>query len=197
MLRTSCWASLQQHTPGKPNRKLAEYNCEVGLFIGDTFRITPKLTIGYGLRWDYYASPTYDNGLMYNWNPANGDLVVAQRAISQVSPLYPSNITVVPGAVARLRTNTTSGTRLRSVQAKREDSAARRLRRVHGILGPFDRLLSGGPFGIAQTYYQDNHRGNAVAFIPDPFRPACRSQTCRAKALQLFQCRPSTAQSNV
>jgi len=35
--------------------------------------------------------------------------------------------------------------------------------------GPFDRLLSGGPFGIAQTYYQTITEGTPLLSFPNPF----------------------------
>jgi hypothetical protein len=43
-----------------------------GLFIQDNFRATTKLTINYGLRWDYFGVTGEKNGLFYTFNPANG-----------------------------------------------------------------------------------------------------------------------------
>ena len=70
------------------NRTLT--NKELGLYIMDTFKVTPRLTLDYGLRWDYYALPTYTDGLMYNFDLASGTVLVPQNKLSQVNPLYPA-----------------------------------------------------------------------------------------------------------
>ena len=55
------------------------HNKQVGFFVADTFKVTPKLTLDYGLRWDYYGIATYDDGLMYNFDLASGKVIVPQR----------------------------------------------------------------------------------------------------------------------
>jgi outer membrane receptor for monomeric catechols len=41
---------------------------EVGLYVMDTFKVNQRLTLDYGVRWDYYGSPSYEDGLQYNWD---------------------------------------------------------------------------------------------------------------------------------
>ena len=65
-------------------------NKELGLYAEDTFKLTPRLTLDYGLRWDYYAVPTFTDGLMYNFDPATGTVLVPQNKLQQVNPLYPA-----------------------------------------------------------------------------------------------------------
>ncbi len=72
---------------------------ELGLFITDTFKVTQKLTLDLGLRWDRFSSTTYDDGLMVNWDPTTGNVIVPQDAMGKISPLYPTNINVVAGEV--------------------------------------------------------------------------------------------------
>jgi Carboxypeptidase regulatory-like domain len=74
------------------NRKRTQK--ELGLFITDTYKVTPKLTLDVGLRWDRFSSTTYDDGLMYNWDPTTGDILVPQNALDKVSPFYPTNIKI-------------------------------------------------------------------------------------------------------
>jgi Carboxypeptidase regulatory-like domain len=75
-------------------------NKQVGLFVSDTFKISQKLTIDYGLRWDYYALPTFSDGLMANFDTATGNVIVAPGTLSKLNPLYPtSSIKVVEGKV--------------------------------------------------------------------------------------------------
>ncbi|MBM3738146.1 MAG: hypothetical protein FJW39_20380 [Acidobacteria bacterium] len=47
------------------NRTLQAY--EFGLFVQDTFKVNNRLSLDYGLRWDYFGAPTYEDGLMFNW----------------------------------------------------------------------------------------------------------------------------------
>ena len=47
----------------------------MGLFITDTFKVTSRLNLDYGLRWDYFTSTTFEDGLMFNWDPATGNIV--------------------------------------------------------------------------------------------------------------------------
>jgi len=70
------------------NRTLT--NKELGFYIMDTFKLTPRLTLDYGLRWDYYALPTYTDGLMYNFDLSSGAVLVPQNKLSQVNTLYPA-----------------------------------------------------------------------------------------------------------
>ena len=77
------------------NRRLSQK--ELGIFITDTFKVTPKLTLDYGLRWDRFSATTYEDGLIYNWDPKTGDLILPQKAMSKISPFYPTNINIVAG----------------------------------------------------------------------------------------------------
>ena len=43
-----------------------------GLFVQDSFRATSRLTLNYGVRWDYFGVTGEKNGLFYTFNPANG-----------------------------------------------------------------------------------------------------------------------------
>jgi len=76
-----------------------ETNKEIGLYAMDTFKVTPRLTLDYGLRWDYYALPTYTDGLMYNFDLTTGTVLVPKDKLSFVNPLYPSNIPIAAGQV--------------------------------------------------------------------------------------------------
>jgi len=43
------------------------YENGYGLYIQDTFRVTPKITVNYGLRWDYYGVVAEKNNLFANF----------------------------------------------------------------------------------------------------------------------------------
>jgi hypothetical protein len=56
----------------------AERQSTTGLYAQDVWRVTPKLTLNYGLRWDYFTPVTspYKGGLA-NFDPATGDILLA------------------------------------------------------------------------------------------------------------------------
>ncbi len=80
-----------------PNR--TSHDKQAGAFLDDSFKVTPKLTLDYGVRWDYYGIATYDDGLMYNFNLADGKVVVSQASFGKINALYPKNIPIEVGQV--------------------------------------------------------------------------------------------------
>ena len=71
-----------------------------GAYVSDTYKATPKLTLDYGLRWDYEGLATYRDGLIYNFNPATNQVIVPTGHYSQIDSWYAAAVaptTVVPG----------------------------------------------------------------------------------------------------
>jgi len=62
-----------------------------GSFLQDQFRISPKLTLNYGLRWEIKRPWTEANNLLSVFDPKTGKIVVPDAAIKQVSPLMPTS----------------------------------------------------------------------------------------------------------
>ncbi|HUM06957.1 MAG TPA: TonB-dependent receptor [Terriglobales bacterium] len=69
---------------GDSNRHTRENG--YGLYFQDSFRISPRLTLNYGLRWDYYGVVSEKNNLFTNFDPATGEL--QQVGSSGLSRLY-------------------------------------------------------------------------------------------------------------
>jgi len=60
-----------------------------GLYFQDSYRVTPRITLNYGLRWDYYAVVSEKNNLFSNFIPTSattGSLV--QVGSGELSSLY-------------------------------------------------------------------------------------------------------------
>ena len=60
------------------NGEPAERQSSLGLYLQDVWRVTPKLTLNYGLRWDKFTPVTspYKGGLA-NFDPATGNILLA------------------------------------------------------------------------------------------------------------------------
>lgn len=147
-------------------------NHELGLYFMDTFKLTPNLTLDYGLRWDYYASPTLKDGLQYNWDPATGNVIVPDSALSSVSPLYPANINIVTGDVVPSPDKSNFRPRIGVAYRLADDMV---VRGGYGVFTErtdnsyFDRVQGGGPFEIAETYFNEIVNGQPLFPFPNPF----------------------------
>ncbi|MCC7339465.1 MAG: TonB-dependent receptor [Bryobacterales bacterium] len=66
-------------------------NYDKSLFITDEYKIHPRLTLNFGVR--YEVNPPYTSGdLMYSFNPFTGNMVVPnERSIQQLYPQFVSN----------------------------------------------------------------------------------------------------------
>ncbi len=66
-----------------------------GFFLNDDFKISPRLTLQLGLRYEYETPVSHLRDTMYNFDRASGQLIVAsQEALSQVSPLFNKSIKI-------------------------------------------------------------------------------------------------------
>jgi hypothetical protein len=143
---------------------------EIGLFITDTFKVTSRLNVDYGLRWDYFTSTTYDDGLMYNWDPATGNVIVPAGVRDRVSRLYPSNINLVTGDVIPTADKTNFAPRIGAAYRFSDRTV---LRGAYGIFneffGSYARALGGGPFQISETYFNSIQNGQPLFRFPNPF----------------------------
>jgi hypothetical protein len=161
-------------------------NKQVGFFVSDTFKINQKLTIDYGLRWDYYALPTFDDGLMANFDPATGNVVVAPGTLTKLNSLYPTNsIKVVEGKVVPDVDKRNFRPRISAAYRIGDNMV---IRGGYGeyseTWGYFDRLLSIAPFQLSETY-----NGTAAQFLPtfpNPFPSSLSSATVPSQSITGF-----------
>ena len=153
-------------------------NNQYGWFFGDTYKVNSKLTIDYGIRWDYYGIPRYDDGLMYNFDPIAGKIVVEQDSLSKINPLYPKNIPVIAGQVVPNASKSNFQPRI---------SAAYRVTPNMVLRGGYNqytdswdynsRRAGANPFQLSESY-NNVIANNAAAFtFPNPFPSSLASAT--------------------
>ena len=68
--------------------KRHEYQNSDGLYIQDSFRWTPRLTVNFGLRWDYFGVAGENNNFFYRLLPANGGTLAQVGGAGGFSRLY-------------------------------------------------------------------------------------------------------------
>ena len=154
----------------------------MGLYIQDDFKFSPKLTIGLGLRWEYIQPASDKNDLIYTFNPATDGVVVpSQKALQFVSPLYPSTIPIQTAQQAGFPHNLLApdwkdfGPRVSFAYLPIQGNNLV-IRGGYGIyysqligtnIG--DGIFQGGPFGSSEQFFNEINNGVPLFQFPDPF----------------------------
>ncbi|MEZ2346611.1 carboxypeptidase regulatory-like domain-containing protein [Terriglobus sp. RCC_193] len=158
---------------------------EYGLFAQDSFKISPKLNIDYGVRWDIYGTPSAADHLMYNFDPTTGNVIVDPGGIAKVSPFYPSTITIKPGDVRALVDKSNITPRVGVAYQVTSHSVLRGGYGLYisrlGAANAFNNFLpinpqlgSTGPFSISEVY--NNNTNGCLFSFPNPY-PSCAGAT--------------------
>ena len=165
-----------------PNRY--SRNKQYGAYISDTFKVTSKLTLDYGLRWDWYGIPTYDDGLMFNFNLSDGKVVVSQDSLSKVNALYPKNIPIEVGQVVPNVPMTNIHPRF---------SAAYRLGSKTVLRGGYGeytdswgytaRRPGASPFQLSESYNNVISSAGPLFSFPNPFPSSLSSATVPSQSV--------------
>lgn len=158
----------QRNQNALTNRTSTAY--ELGVFLADTFKVSPKLTLDYGLRWETFSPANYKDGLQYNYDPATGNVIIPTIGIPFKSSLYNSNINVVAGNpytkadLWNFRPRVGVSYRLNGKTFVRGGIGS-----YTEALGNLYRLQGTGPFAVSQTYTNTFASGVPQFTFPNPF----------------------------
>lgn len=151
-------------------------------FMQDDFKVSRKLTLSYGLRYDYDSPPVDKYDAVANFDPAKGAIVVPnQKVLEQyVNPQFPSQIPVETAATAdfparSLREGWKKAFQPRFGFAYRPFADARTV--IRGGYGLFNDDLTadmftpmyGGPFGLNIGYTNTITNGTPLLTFTHPF----------------------------
>jgi hypothetical protein len=143
---------------------------ELGFFITDTFKVNSRLNLDFGIRWDYFTSTKYEDGLMYRWDADSGNIVVPQEARDRVRSNYPPGIGITTGDVVPSPEKGNFAPRV-AVAYRLTDRTV--VRGGYGIynefFGKWVRAEGGGPFQISETYFNTITNGQPLFQFPNPF----------------------------
>lgn len=168
-----------QRTNPLTNREmtLSEY----GLYAEDSYKVSRRLTLNLGIRWDIYGTPTAQDHLSYNWDPSTGTVIVDPAALSKVSPLYPATISVTTGSVRAIVDKTNIVPRIGAAYQLSDHSVLRGGYGIYtsrfdaaGYLNNFlpinPQLGATGPFSISEIYQNVVSPGiTPLLSFPNPY----------------------------
>jgi hypothetical protein len=155
---------------------------EHGVYGQDDFKVTKRLTLNYGLRWDHYTIPYDKNGLYYNFDPTTFSIVVPnQHALDSISPAWPtSTFPVITASQARfptklLKASNSFQPRFGFAYQFGDHTVLRGGFGVYNGALRFGSLQTGGPFAITSSFINQECPtcpGGALYSMPNPFPAA-------------------------
>jgi len=173
-----------------PRATILPFNFAVGAYVQDDWKITPRVTLNFGLRYDLEGAPRDRNGLYHSFNPKTGAIVLPDDfAKSKVSPLFnkliPLETASQAGYPAHLVPTDKNNFVPRLGLAFRPFNNAKTVIRAgYGIFtsgkladmqtgASAYQLNTGGPFALSETFQNTQPGGRTVGpptlSFPNPF----------------------------
>ena len=69
-----------------PRTNRTRIDSELGIYAQDTFKVSSRVTLELGLRWDRFGQTDYEDGLIYNWDRQSGNVIVPAEAMHGGQP---------------------------------------------------------------------------------------------------------------
>ncbi len=153
---------------------------DYALFAQDDFKVTPRLTLSYGLRYEYNQPPTLRDDNIYSFDLASGSIVVpSAKARSLFREGFPSNLPVITadrlGLGRSLRNADKNNFAPRFGFSYQLGSSAKTV--VRGGWGVYYGHFSGavtaavaaGPYSLSTTATNNIVNGRPLFTLQDPF----------------------------
>jgi carboxypeptidase family protein len=176
-------------------------------FAQDQFKVTPSLTVNYGVRWQL-SGPYYDRyGTIASFDPAHGAFVVPDNGLKLVNPLYPKSIPIITASAAGFPQGALIGANNRDIYPRAgiafkpfhdDRTVIRAGYGIYGnlIYGPLSRNLGGGPFSGSATFTNSITNGVPLFSLPNPFLANGTTSTQDAFGINPNLATPYTQQWN-
>ncbi len=152
-----------------------------GFYIQDDFKLHPRITLNYGIRYEYQTPWVEKFDRMFTFDPATGSMVTAGSTM-------PTDLVPAVAATLPIRTAEDAGLPVRSLMHKDTNNFSPRIglayrpfgdaitviRAGYGIYsqvwpGSLGQNATGGPWQSVETFILENPDDATIQF-PDPFR---------------------------
>ncbi len=150
-------------------------------YFQDQYKVTPRLTLNYGLRWEA-QEPYHDNrGLLGSFDLRSGALVIPDEGVRHINPLFPKTIPIITASQAGYPKDTLLDFRSayfypRFGFAYRPFGDERTVvRGGYGVYGSTiypAMTLAGGPFSGSETFTNRIVNNAPLFSFPRPFLEA-------------------------
>ncbi|MBI4902083.1 MAG: TonB-dependent receptor [Acidobacteria bacterium] len=151
-------------------------------YVQDDWRVNGKLTLNFGLRYEFVTAPIDKHDMRFTFDTRNGNLVVPNETVLRtlVSPLFPKTIPIVTAAAAgfperSLIESDGNNWGPRAGFAYRPLAANRLVIRggfgsyYTPLTGPLMDRFAGGPFVSSESFLNSITNGVALLSFPRPF----------------------------
>ncbi len=178
-----------------------------GIYAQDQYKVNRSLTLNFGVRYELAKPYGSKHGTMYSFDPRTGSLVVPDKGVEKLNPLYPQNIDVITASAAGFPANLLETHHLFYPRVgfayKLFGGEKSVIRGGYGIYGNAIHTalgaqgMTGGPFSGSATYNNAITNGAPLFSFPSPFLSSGSTSTQNVNGFNPSLKQPYTQQWNL